>query len=299
MSGGSAAATRTTDSGWVQSSTIVQAGQIAVAGINTAAAIVIANKQYEIAKGYLGLAKEMREYWNSTFKPREQAYVAEVFAEAKHTPEYAVQAGRYVVSVRQQFKKKTDDALRCVSRYCTGLSAQLLKDITLAEATALGNAANYAYRYAEGRAENLNDRRLSRQHNALGIGRDMLGQSAKYSQLASDSMGNLGRQAAAGAAGALQALGHDQRQAELKAEAQGRRDRESTAGRTGDFARADRANYSDSNTTSGDFARADRSSYAADFASGSADPLGDFINNGYSNNPGDGGSSGENSSQGA
>lgn len=186
------------------------AASTAVAAINTAAAIKIANQQYQIAKGYLDLAKEMREYWNNSYKPCEVKMVAEACSAPLYEPQYQVTAGRYVAAVRQQFKNALDDASRNASRYCTGLSAMLARDMAVAEATAVGSAMNFGYRYEEARKEVLDQVRWDRRNQALGLGRDLITQSAKYSDMANGALSSLGDQAGRAAAGAMQSLGYSQ-----------------------------------------------------------------------------------------
>jgi hypothetical protein len=187
---------------------LANAAAIAVAVYNTMAAIEIADKQYEIAKGYLDIARELHDYWLNTFKPCEQAYVAEACAAPVYQPRYEETAGRYVASVRQQFRKSIDNVVRTSSRYCTGLTAAMMKDIAIAEAQAVGSARNFAYRYEEARKERKDDIRWSRRHNALGLGRGLLGEAAQYGQAAGKILGDLGGQAVAGANGAMQFLGN-------------------------------------------------------------------------------------------
>lgn len=184
------------------------AAQVTVAIINTTAAIAISALQYKIAKGYLDLAKDMRDYWNGTFKPCEIKMVTEACSAPEYTPQYKTTAGRYVASVRQQFKNAIDDAARSTSRYCTGLTSMMVRDLAVAEAVAVGSAANFGFRYEEARKEILDQVRWDRRHQALSLGRDLIYQSANYAQMANGILSGLGDQAGRAAAGAMRALGY-------------------------------------------------------------------------------------------
>jgi hypothetical protein len=197
-----------TDSGWIKSSSIAQLAATAVAVINTIAALEISRRQYEIAKGYYDMARELRDFWNNTFMPCEQATVAEACSAPLYTPQYDETAGRYVASVRQQFRNALNDITNCAPRFCTGLTQAMLKDAAIAEAQAIGDAENYAYRYEEARKEAKDDLRWNRRIQALGLGRNLLGESATYAQSAAGLFGTLGQQAAMGASGAMYALGY-------------------------------------------------------------------------------------------
>ncbi|RQH06621.1 hypothetical protein [Paraburkholderia dinghuensis] len=198
-----------TDNGWVSSTTIAQLAATAVAVINTLAALEMSAREYQIANGYYNLALQLRNYWNNTFVPCETAAVAYACSQPLYQPLYNETAGRYIASVKQQFADALNNVVNCANRFCTGLTQSMIKDITIAEAQAIGDAQNYAYRYEEAREEAMDDRRWARIMNALGLGRNLLGDAASYAKTAAGLYGLLGQQAGAGAAGALYALGYE------------------------------------------------------------------------------------------
>ncbi|MGF6599784.1 hypothetical protein P3T23_004518 [Paraburkholderia sp. GAS448] len=197
-----------TDSGWITSSSIAQLAATAVAVINTVAALEISRREYEIAKGYYDLARELRDMWNNTFVPCEQATVAEACSAPLYTPLYDETAGRYIASVKQQFRDALNNIINCSNRFCTGLTQAMLKDAAIAQAQAVGDAQNYAYRYEEARKEAKDDLRWNRRMQALGLGRNLMAESATYAKAAEGLFGTLGQQAAMGASGAMYALGY-------------------------------------------------------------------------------------------
>ncbi|ETD67555.1 hypothetical protein V757_11235 [Pelistega indica] len=176
---------------YIEASDLASKAMTAVALINTAAATSIAVKQLTLANKYYALAKEARDYWNSTFKPHEVKMMDEAGNAPLYTPQFDVTAGRWLASTKQQFKKSIDTIGIHASRYCTGLTQTLMRDAMVAKAMAEGDTINLAYRYEEGRKQIFDEIRWTRRHQALAMGRDMLSQSAGYMQQANASYGTL------------------------------------------------------------------------------------------------------------
>jgi len=153
---------------------------------------MIARWQQDLAEAYYELAREMRQYWNSYYRPSEILFVQEVSAEQPYTPQYELVAGRYSLNIRRQFGNMFDQVNRCSNRYCTGLTKALTRDIIIAQAQVMGDAMNFGYRYEEFRKDAKDDVRFSRRITMLGLGRDMLQQALSYGQAAS----NMGEAAA-------------------------------------------------------------------------------------------------------
>lgn len=187
---------------------IMEAMAIAVAGINTAAAIYIADKQYDIAKDYLDIAKWWRNYYNSTYKPWENKELEEAWALEEEKPMYDITVGRTRTFGRIQSKGMAEAAIRCTSEYCTGLRGALLKDALNAEATSLAALSNLGYRNERAYIEARNDVRWERRANVLNRGRDMIANNIQFSQLSFGIFGDLLTQAGKGAAGAIGYLGY-------------------------------------------------------------------------------------------
>jgi len=197
-----------TDTGWITSTTIQQATAIAISSAQISSANSIANKQYDIAKRYIAIAEELQSLWRDHYKKLDIKATAESHNEAVHAPDYDEQAGRYAISVRRQFAEAYKRLEQCTSAYCTGLHQMLTRDIVVQEAKAIADAVNYAYRYAEHRAESLNDRRWSRMTQMVGLGKGIMSTSLSYSQSASAAYSSIGGQLNASIAGLGRAIGY-------------------------------------------------------------------------------------------
>lgn len=197
-----------TDNGKSTMGLIFDAAAMAVAAINTAAAVKMADLQYDIAKQYLDIAKWWRNYYNNTYKPWEDQELSEAWAQEKIDPMYDITIGRTRTYGRLQFRGVIDQSLRCTSAYCTGLREAMLKDIATAEATTIAAMANMGYRNERAYVEARNNTRWERRTQVLNRGRDMLANNVQFSSMAAGIFGDLGQQAGAGAAGAMRYLGY-------------------------------------------------------------------------------------------
>lgn len=197
-----------TDSNKNLVNTIMEAAAVAVAGINTAAAIKMADWQYEIAKQYLDIAKWWRNYYNSAYKPWEDKELEEAWALEEEKPLYDIAVGRSRTYGRLQFKGLAEKSIQCTSEYCTGLREALLKDVLNSEATTLAALSGLGYRNERAFIEARNDVRWKRRTEVMNRGRDMMANNIQFSQLSFGIFGDLGKQAGKGAAGALRYLGY-------------------------------------------------------------------------------------------
>lgn len=197
-----------TDSGITWAARVAQAAAVVVAGYNTAAAIKMAEKQEELAKGYLNIAKEQRNYYNEVYAPCEDSEISEACSAELYEMHVDSTVGRMLASVRHQFAGRPEKDVRCIGRYCTGKVAAVIKDLAVAEAQALATATGLGIRYEEQRKEAKDDLRWNRRAQALNRGRDMMSEAVEYSGFAYGLFGRLGAQAAQGAAGAIGYLGY-------------------------------------------------------------------------------------------
>ena len=197
-----------TNSGKNLVGTIMNAAAVAVATINTLAAIEIADKQYDIAKQYLDIAKWWRNYYNSTYKPWEDKELEEAWALEKEPPLYDITVGRTRTYGRLQFKGLAEKSIQCTSEYCTGLREALLKDVLNSEATTLAALSNMGYRNERAYIEARDDVRWQRRVEVTNRGRDLVANNIQFAKLAFGIFGDLGKQAGLGAAGAVRYLGY-------------------------------------------------------------------------------------------
>lgn len=198
-----------TDTGKSTAAYILEAAAIAVAGINTAAAIRMANLQYEIAKQYLDIAQWWRNYYNTTYRPVEDTELQEAWALQKTDPLYDVAVGRARSYIRIALRGRGDKAIRCTSEYCTGLRGAFLKDAANEEATALAAASNLGYRNERAYVVARDNVRWERRAQVLQRGRNMVANNVQYSNLAAGIFGDLGRQAGMAAGGAVRYLAYE------------------------------------------------------------------------------------------
>lgn len=205
-----------TDSGKSLSASILQAAAIAVAGINTAAAIQMFNKQWDIAKDYYDIAKWFRDWYSNNYQPRENSELAEARALTDETPYYSFSIGSHKVAAKIALASNADKTLRRTRAHCTGLRKALAKDGLNMEATAIAAMAGLGYRNERARVDAMNDVNWKRKEQVLNRGRNLLANNVNFAQFASGIFGNLGTQAAAGAGGALYYLGYSSQRRETQ-----------------------------------------------------------------------------------
>lgn len=197
-----------TDNGVITAANLARLAAVAVATINTAAAIKMAEKQEDLAKDYLKIAQEQNQYYYDVYVPCEDTELEEACSAALYEKHTDAQVGRFKNSVRHATARQPQKAIECLSRYCTGKKAALIKDAVMAEAQALAAAGNMGRRYEEEYADVKDDLRWARRAAALARGRDMMAQAVSLAGFAYGLFGRLGDQAAKGAAGAIGYLGY-------------------------------------------------------------------------------------------
>ncbi|EMK9417318.1 hypothetical protein V8870_005478, partial [Escherichia coli] len=101
-----------TDDGLTWSARIAQIAAIAVAVINTKAAIDIARKQEKMAKKYLQMAKERQQYYYDVYVPCENTEIQEACSAELYAMHKDVQVGRAKASVRHELTGKTERELQ-------------------------------------------------------------------------------------------------------------------------------------------------------------------------------------------
>lgn len=199
-----------TDSGIGWAAGIAQAAAIAVAVLNTVAAVQMASKQEKLARNYLNIANAENQYYYDVYVPCENTEIAEACSALPYEKHTDIQVGRMLTSVRHGFAGHPEKDIQCISRYCTGKQAMMIKDLLLAEATALATTGNLGRRYEEQYADAQDDLRWARRAGALSRGRGMMAQAVEFSGFAYGLFGRLGDQAAKGAVGAVRYLGYAQ-----------------------------------------------------------------------------------------
>lgn len=197
------------DSGKSWAEYILYGAAIAVAGLNTAMAIRIADLQIDLAKLYLKIAKGWRNHYNSTYKPIENEERNEAGSFQKYTPNFDVAIGRSRTYARVQMGDNLERQMRCTSAYCTGARKGIMRDVAITEANALSSAMGMGYRNERAYAEARNDLIWNRKVDVVNRGRGLAANNVKFANLAFGIYGDLGNQARAGVTGALRYIGYE------------------------------------------------------------------------------------------
>lgn len=153
---------------------ILSAAALAAAGYNAYKAYDIAMKEWEMAKKYWQIAENWLNYYKNNFAPVENQEVGEALELQFAEPHYDAARGRARTSAWIQYKGKLRDTLRCTSRYCTGLRADMLQRIMSAQSEAVTLADGLGYRNERAYVEARNDVRWSRRLETAKRGRDII-----------------------------------------------------------------------------------------------------------------------------
>lgn len=153
---------------------ILSAAALASAGYNAYKAYDIAVKEWEMAKKYWRIAENWLDYYKAAYAPVEDQEINEALALPIAEPLYDIARGRARASAWIEFKGKLRQALRCTSRYCTGLRADMLARISQAQAEAVSMADGLGYRNERAYVEARNDVRWEQRLNTAKRGRDIV-----------------------------------------------------------------------------------------------------------------------------
>lgn len=153
---------------------ILSAAALAAAGYNAYKAYDIAMKEWEMAKKYWRIAENWLDYYKGYYAPVEDQEVREALALPITEPNYEIARGRARTSAWLQYKGQLRKALRCTSRYCTGLRGDMLLRITSAQSEAVAMADGLGYRNERAYVEARNDVRWSRRLETAKRGRDII-----------------------------------------------------------------------------------------------------------------------------
>ncbi len=197
-----------TDEGKGAVALLLQLAAIAVAGINTAAAIEMAMKQYDIANRYLNISKWWRNFYNTAYKPVEDQELEEARNLKLPKAIYDTARGRAKTYARIEAKGDAENAMMCTSEYCTGLRAALLKDEIEKEMAMAVALDQLGYRNERAYLEARDDVIWRRKYNTVKRGRDLLAETINFGQLSFGIFGDLGRAAGQAAGGAMRFLGY-------------------------------------------------------------------------------------------
>ena len=187
---------------------LLTAAAIASAAYNAAKAVEIATTEWEMAKKYWQISKNWLDYYSGNFAPGEDQELDEAMNLTEEPPGYEAAQGRARTSAMLEFRGLLRKAVRCTSKYCTGLRRDMLLEIMPAQANALAMAEGLGYRNERAYLEARDDVRFSKQLNTAKRGRDIVADNVSLAKTAAGIYGSLFNQAWDGLAGAGQYLGY-------------------------------------------------------------------------------------------
>lgn len=187
---------------------LLTAANIAAAGYQTATAVKIALDEYGLAKKYWRISQNWLDYYRDYYAPVEDQELAEAAALKAETPHYDTARGRARLAAWLEFRGVVEHALRCTSKYCTGLREDMLADILSTQGAALAMADGLGYRNERAYLESRDDIRFEKQFNTAKRGRDMVADNVNLAKATAGIYGDLYKQAWDGLVGAGTYLGY-------------------------------------------------------------------------------------------
>lgn len=178
------------------------------AAYNSARAVDIATKEWNMAKKYWRIARNWLDHYKDYYAPVEDQEINEALNIPAETPQYNATEGRARTAAMLQFRGQLKKSMRCTSRYCTGLRKDMLANILFAQANALSLAEGLGYRNERAYLESRDDVRFSKMLNTAKRGRDIIADNVSLIKTSAGIYGNLYNQAWEGLAGAGQYLGY-------------------------------------------------------------------------------------------
>ena len=187
---------------------ILSAAALAAAGYNAYKAYDIAKQEWDMAKKYWRIAENWLDYYKDAYAPVEDQELEEAMALEKPTSVYEAARGRARTSAWLEFRGQLRKAMRCTSRYCTGLRSDMLMRITQAQAQAVSLADGLGYRNERAYVEARDDVRWERRLNTAKRGRDMVAETPALGMASAGIYGSLLDQAWQGLESAGMYLGY-------------------------------------------------------------------------------------------
>lgn len=188
---------------------LLSAAALVSAGVNAYKMYDIARQEWGMAKKYWRIAQNWLDYYKSAYAPVEDQEVEEALALPIAEPHYDAAIARARTSAWVTFKGKLRDTMRCTSKYCTGLRADMLMQISQAQGLAVATAEGLGYRNERAYVEARNDVRWEKRLNTAKRGRDIIADVTSLGTAAAGIYGSLADQAWQGLMAAGQYLGYE------------------------------------------------------------------------------------------
>lgn len=196
------------NSGETWEKTLWKAALIAIATLNSAAQIAIADQRYQIAKKYADMAEDRWNRFKDGYAPLERAMLNEAGNMAEYDPDYDGAKQRSSTYNTAAFRTADDQMADLAKRYGLCIDESLLDDMLYAEAISRDDGTNFNYRDEEFFALYMSDKRWNRRSQLLNLGRGIQATSASYANAANSALAQFGSMLNAGAQGAMQMLGY-------------------------------------------------------------------------------------------
>ena len=189
-------------------SALLTAAAIGSAANNAAKAVELAKNEWNMAKKYWRISKNWLNHYSDNFAPGEDQEISEALALETEPPGYEAAQGRARTLAMLEFRGLFRKAVRCTSKYCTGLRRDILLESASAQADALAMAEGLGYRNERAYFESRDDVRFSKRLNTAKRGRDIVADNVSLAKTAAGIYGSLYEQAWSGLSGAGQYLGY-------------------------------------------------------------------------------------------
>lgn len=179
-----------TDSSVNATAALAELAAVAVATINTAMQLKIADMQWDIANKYYHLAFRKWKWFKDTYMPCETAEMLEICNMPEYEKRYDSLANEYISSARTAVDPIDDEILRIAQARCLCFDPKLTKDFALLGNMIETDSGNFAYRYEEARKIRKDDLRWNRRSQSLNRGRDIQSNAVKYGAMAVEGLDN-------------------------------------------------------------------------------------------------------------
>lgn len=196
------------DTGENAEKTFWKAALIAVATLNSAAQLEIANKRYQIAKDYADISKDKWERFVNAYAPLERAMINEIMNTLIPEPDYERARNDGNSHTRNAYLWAQEHMSDLAKQYRLCFDTTFVDDMSLAESIAADDGVNFNYRDEEYNALIEDDLRWNRRSALGNLGRDLQAQSVSYASAANNSLAALSAIIGEGAQGAAGLLGY-------------------------------------------------------------------------------------------
>lgn len=196
------------DFGVTSAATLQEAASIAVATLNTVAAMNIAKKQMDIAKAYQNIFEWETNRYFSAYAPCEQSYMISIGKTKEYILDYLGRSAKYSAAVTDGVRVSTANLMGALRTIPLCLDPSLLAKFNAANDRLMLDAIDTAYRVEDAEKQIRDDKRWKYREQALNRGRSLLKGSADFAKMGSNLYGAMQKDIATAAEGAMGALGY-------------------------------------------------------------------------------------------